>query len=214
MNKSKTFLAKLFKKKEIKQKDKRDSIADFLSSLVISIAICVVITIFIATPNQVEGISMSPNFETGDIIITNKLSSWLGGSDFGKSIGLDYQRGDVIVFQKPNHDDLIKRIIGLPGEKISIRDGKIHINGRLLEEDYLNDSIITNGGNYITSDGREKIILDNTYIVMGDNRTQSHDSRFIDIGLVQREWIKGKVIFRYWPLNKFGGIGSGQFIIK
>lgn len=212
----KNFLKKLVQKKTSEQqlkKNKKDSIADLISSVAISIAVCVFITVFIVTPNQVEGISMSPNFETGDIILTNRLSYWLRNTDLKNILNLEYQRGDVIVFQKPGRDDLIKRIIGLPGEKIVIKNGKIFINDRELVENYISESISTTGGNFL-SNNTEKIIPKDSYIVMGDNRPDSHDSRSSDIGFVKKEWIKGKVILRYWPLNKISIINGSNFIFK
>ncbi|MCS7316976.1 MAG: signal peptidase I [Candidatus Dojkabacteria bacterium] len=196
---------------KIRNKSFKDSLADTLTTIAISIGLFVFITTFIVTPNQVEGMSMSPNFETGDIILTNRLSYWIGQTEVGKLLHLDYQRGDVIVFKKPNNHDLIKRIIGLPGENIAIRNGKVYINGKELKEKYLPENVYTTGHSFIQNNGKEILIQPNTYVVMGDNRQDSHDSRYLDIGLVKREWIKGKVILRYWPINKFGIIYSGQF---
>jgi signal peptidase I len=177
-------------------------IVDFLQSVVIAIAICIIIYIFIATPNQIEGVSMEPNFYNGEIILTNKLTQWLGGTDFGKSIGLDYNRGDIIVFQKPGFDDFIKRVIAKAGDTIEIRKGGVYVNGERVNEGFLESGTITNGASFIP-DGEVKTVPEGHYFVMGDNRDESHDSRYIDIGFVDRNWMKGKVILRYLPLNRF-----------
>jgi len=189
----------------------KQSIANFFSTLALSIALCIFISVFIATPNQVEGVSMLPNFESGDIIITSKLNKWFASTEVGKFLNLDYKRGDVIVFQKPLKEDLIKRIIGLPGEKISIKSGKVYVNDMELKESYLPYNVITKGGSFLSDNGEPKLIPLDAYIVLGDNREQSHDSRYLDIGFVKKEWIKGKVIFRYWPLQKIGTIYTGNY---
>jgi len=189
----------------------KQSIANFFSTLALSIGLCIFIYTFIATRSQVEGISMLPNFESGDIIITSKLHKWFANTEVGKFLNLDYKRGDVIVFQKPLKEDLIKRIIGLPGEKISIKSGKVYVNDMELKESYLPSNVITKGGSFLSDNGEPKLIPSDAYIVLGDNREQSYDSRYLDIGFVKKEWVKGKVIFRYWPLQKIGTIYTGNY---
>jgi signal peptidase I len=186
-------------------------VAELLQYIAVAISICIVIYVFIATPNQVGGASMEPNFYGGDVIVTNKLVEWLGDTPFGKGINLDYQRGDVVVFQKPGINDFIKRIVGVPGDKIAIRDGYIYINGKKVIEDYLPPSTFTEGGSYIMEGSESLIIPAEQYAVIGDNRGKSHDSRAIDIGFVDRKWLKGKVILRYWPLNRFGLVETGKY---
>jgi len=181
----------------------KNNIIDFLQSIVIAIAICVVVYIVFATPNQIEGESMEPNFFNNEIVLTSKVHQWLGASDFGKSIGVDYHRGDVIVFQKPNFSDFIKRVIGMPGDKIQIENGKVFINGTQLVENYLPSTEITPGGSFLKDGGDALTVPADSYFVMGDNRENSHDSRYSDIGFVKREWMKGKVLIRYWPLSSF-----------
>jgi signal peptidase I len=184
--------------------------ADFLQSAVIAIAICVVVYVFIATPNQIEGESMEPTFANGEIILTNKISEWLGGSDFGKNSGLDYQRGDIVVFQKPGLDDFIKRVIAVPGDKVAIKEGYVYVNDQKLEENYLEPSTFTRGGNFMEDGSDAREVPQGKYFVLGDNRNNSHDSRFLDIGFINRDWLKGKVILRYWPINKFGIVKQGE----
>jgi signal peptidase I len=179
------------------------AVLDILQTLVISLSICVVIYIFIATPNQIEGESMEPNFFEGEIILTNKLSEWLGPTQVGKQLGLDYNKGDVVVFQKPGYNDYLKRVIGVSGDKISLKDGFVYINGEKLIEGYLPPATFTRGGSFLKENGEEKTVPEGKYFVMGDNRDNSHDSRYSDIGFVDRTWFKGKVILRYWPINKF-----------
>lgn len=187
----------------------KNNITDFLQSVVIAISVCIVIYIVVATPNQIEGLSMEPNFDNAEIVLTSKVHQWLGATEFGKSLGISYQRGDVIVFQKPGFSDFIKRIVGMPGDKIELREGKVYINGEALNEPYLSNDVYTPGGTLLKdNDIAPLTVPEGSYFAMGDNRTNSHDSRYSDIGFIKREWFKGKVLLRYWPLNKFEVVGN------
>lgn len=195
---------KLEKEVQVIKKEKFAGFIDFLQSVVIAVVICLIVYIAIAMPNQVEGQSMQPNFYNNDIILTNKLSQWLGETNLGDSLGLDYHRGDVIVFQKPGYNDFIKRLIALPGDKVALKDGIVYVNGKALDESqYLPDGLETIGGTLLVDGGDELFVPEGHYFVMGDNRKNSHDSRYIDIGFIKREWLKGKVVLKYWPINEF-----------
>lgn len=184
-------------------------IVDMLQSVVVALFICIILYLFILTPNQVDGYSMCPNFDDGQLLLTNKLSVWLGDSPFGKSMGLDYTRGDVVVFQKPGREKaLIKRVIGIPGDKVSLRDGRIYVNNERVDESYIPAERRSGGGSYL-GEGEEITVDPASYFLMGDNRNNSLDSRFNDIGQVKREWLQGKVILTYWPLNTFSIVGNG-----
>jgi signal peptidase I len=184
-------------------------LVDILQSVVIAMFICIIIYLFIATPNQVRGPSMRETFQSGDLVLTNKLSQWLGETDIGKQLGLNYQRGDVVVFQKPNHDDLIKRIVGLPGETVMILNGDVYVNGKKIREDYLPPALRTVSGSF-AGEGQLVTLKSDEFFVMGDNRGNSIDSRFAEYGPIKRDWLKGKVIVRYWPLYSLGTIGTGK----
>jgi len=173
---------------------------DFFKTTGIVLVLCILVYIFIATPNQVEGDSMIPTLSNKDLIITDRVSQWMG--NILKDSTFSYERGDIIVFQKPGFKDFVKRIVGMPGERISIHNGRVFINEVELTENYIyQDS--TMGGNFITNDGQEILVPENRYFVLGDNRIDSLDSRYEDIGLINRDWIKGKVLLRYWPLTVF-----------
>ncbi len=155
---------------------------------------------------------MEPNFYNGERVYTNRLPQWLNDTSVGKFLDLDYKRGDVIVFYKPGMiGSLIKRVIGLPKDKVKIQDGHFFINGQELIEDYISKDVFTKGGTFI-AEGEEKTVPDNSYFVAGDNRTVSNDSRYL--GFILKDWMQGKVIFRLWPLDKIGIINEGQFEIK
>ncbi|MGE5595820.1 MAG: signal peptidase I [Hyphomicrobiales bacterium] len=161
---------------------------------------------------KVDGTSMEPTLDDGQFLIVNKLvysevdtgklSKFLPFIDPGdqpkKHIFHGPQRGDIIVLQDPSDlgTDLIKRVIGLPGDRIAIVNGQVYINGFRLEEPY-----IKKPWHYNMEEIR---IPEDHYFVMGDNRDNSKDSRFSSIGTVQEDLIIGKAMFAYWPWEKFG----------
>ena len=155
--------------------------------VIIALVIVVPIRYFLFQPFFVKGQSMEPNFENGDYLIVDELSFRFR----------DPQRGEVVVFKYPNNlsQRYIKRMIGLPGETVEIKDGKIILfdreGSRVLDEsDYLSSSIQTPGDIRIT-------LAENEYFVLGDNRYASSDSR--RWGSLPREDIVGRVVLRAWP---------------
>ncbi len=170
-----------------------NSISQFVFStieaIVVALALSIILYLFVATPHEVVGRSMMPNFESGEYLIGNKI-----GYRFG-----DPQRGDVVIFEYNEYTDYIKRILGLPGENVSIQNGKIHINNEQLDEtQYLDNHVITHGGDYL-QEGTTVSIPSTSYFVAGDNRPNSSDSR--DFGPVSKEQIKGKAFFVYFPFT-------------
>jgi signal peptidase I len=169
--------------------------------------------ILLLEQNQVKGPSMQPNFVTGQFLLTNRIPS-IVGPNVASTIGIDYQRGDVVVFQKPGLEDFVKRVIALPGETIRISEGRIIINGKMLEEKYIAETVYTNGGDLIRENGNEVRVPQGYYALIGDNRPQSNDSRYGSIGFIDRSWIKGKVILRIWPFDTFGFIPQGSYSLN
>lgn len=176
---------------------------DIVEVFVFAIAIFLFVYLLIMQPHKIKGDSMQPNYPNGEYLLTDKLSYRFNPPE----------RGDVIVFEAPgtDGDEYIKRIIGLPGESFKIKGGKIYINGRMLDEDYLDDSIPTNPGTIISEDVSITIPQDK-YIVLGDNRLASSDSRMW--GFVSTEEIRGKAFFIYWPLDKFGTIEKTSYVVQ
>jgi len=131
---------------------------------------------------------MHPNFPDGEYLLTQKVSYYFSPP----------QRGDVVVFKPPisEEDEFIKRIIGLPGEKIMVSNGKVYINGRLLNEPYLDSTLYTFSSSAL-QEGLEYTIPDGEWIVMGDNRPHSSDSR--SWGPITKKEISGKAWLIYWP---------------
>ena len=167
---------------------------DFLETIVVSLAIFALVYLFLFQPHQVDGRSMEPNFHNGEYILTDKVSYRLH----------EPKRGDVVVFHSPQDEriDFIKRIIALPNEKVKLENGKVfiinqeHPEGFLLEEDYLEEGTATEGRRTI-KDGEVFSTGDSGYVVMGDNRERSSDSR--EWGVIGNESMIGKVWLRYWP---------------
>ncbi len=193
------------------KKIRNNPIVDFLQTIVISLIIVIVLYTLVITPNEVEGSSMEPNFHTGERVYTNRVSEWLGETPFGKSLGLDYAIGDIIVFKGPSMDaPLIKRVIGIQGNTIELKDKKVYVNGKEIIEDYLPAGLLTNSGTFM-KEGEIKKIPNNHYFVMGDNRTVSLDSRYIQVGFIDRDWVLGKVVARVWPLEKLSIIHGQEY---
>lgn len=151
----------------------------------------------VAQPHIVEGSSMQPNYFTGELVLTNKLPVLFD----------DLHRGQIVVLQSPPVDpgkQYIKRIIGLPGEKIKIQNDQViifnsqHPQGFVLNEPYLSKQTTTLGNDFI-GEGQTVSIPANEYVVMGDNRDASYDSRAW--GFVSRNDIIGTTYVVYWPLK-------------
>ncbi len=156
--------------------------------LVFALMIMALVLVFVAQPVKVEGTSMLPRLHDGERIFVNKLIYY----------GLPgIERGDIVVFWFPNDPgkSYIKRVIGLPGETVQVRGGRIFVNGKELQEPYLENAL-----NVAAADEPPVYVKPHYYFVMGDNRDNSSDSR--SWGLVPEKYIYGKALFRYWPLSQ------------
>lgn len=165
---------------------------DLVETFVIAAGIFVVIYAFLFRPFQVNGESMIPNFQHGEYVLTNLITLRIS----------PLKRGDVIVFKAPPNveKDYIKRVIGLPGERVSMKDGKVYVNGKPLDESsYLSFDNRTSGRQFIR-EGQEIAIPADNFFVLGDNRDFSSDSR--EWGFVNSDKIIGKSFIVYWPLEK------------
>ncbi|HAU99161.1 MAG: Signal peptidase I [Microgenomates group bacterium GW2011_GWF2_45_18] len=178
------------------------SIVGVIESGVIAISVFLVVYLFIAQPHQVDGLSMFPTFHHADFVLTDKVAYQLHSPE----------RGDVVVFHAPPQAqcpagtgcDYIKRVIALPGDSVEVKNNVIYINGQILQEPYLDSTILTTPGAF--SQNRVMKMRTDEYFVVGDNRPHSSDSR--TWGPVTPKEIVGKVIFRYWPIS------SAQAITK
>jgi signal peptidase I len=167
-----------------------------------ALLVAFVIKTFLLQAFYIPSLSMAPTLKINDRVLVNKLSYDLH----------DVHRGDVVVFESPPNDgsatkDLIKRVVGLPGETVEARDGHVVINGQVLNEPYLDRDVETRGAicqiDKPGCEGQEKMVVPkDTYFVMGDNRANSRDSRFI--GAIPGSLIIGRAFVRVWPVTAFG----------
>jgi signal peptidase I len=158
--------------------------------LVIALSLAIVIIIFFYQPVKVEGTSMTPLISDQERIFINKFVYRFG----------PIERGDVVVFWYPldRSKSFIKRVVGLPEDTVEIREGRVYLNNKMLEEPY----IPAESEDFATYPATR--IPNGEYFVMGDHRSSSNDSRMF--GPVPRKFIYGKAVFAYWPVDHFGSI--------
>ena len=171
-------------------------VLDWAKHIVIAIAIGLLLVFFVVQRNEVVGSSMVPNLNEDDQLLVQKISRLFSG-------GIAY--GDIItinadgLYNKPlSEKNIIKRVIGIPGDKIDIEDGEVYRNGIKLGEEYLDN---------VTTDERDEkyshvLLGDDEFYVLGDNRPVSLDSR--TFGPIAKDRIIGEVLFRLLPLDSFG----------
>ena len=164
-------------------------IFSFIETVVIALVISVVLYLFIMTPHEVVGQSMDPTYKDGEYLMANKIQYQIS----------EPKRGDVIIFKYSETQDFIKRIIGLPGETVGIQDGRIYINGKILDESgYLDNAVYTSGSDFL-HEGETITVDDGNYFVCGDNRPHSSDSR--TFGIIPEDRIKAKAWLVYFPFT-------------
>lgn len=164
---------------------KKITLKEFFKELipyVIILVVVVIIRTYFVTPVMVSGPSMQPTLNSGEVMILNKRDS--------------LERFDIVVVSLSS-EDIIKRIIAMPGETISCENGIVYVNGRRQDEEYSKG---------ITHDFAKITLGDDEYFVMGDNRENSKDSRHQDVGPVKRNQIKGTTSLVLFPFNKFGNV--------
>lgn len=166
---------------------------DILEVVVFAIAIFLFIYLLVLQPHKIKGDSMQPNYPDGEFLLTDKVTYRFNQP----------KRGDVIVFEAPiaPGEEYIKRIIGLPGNTVSVKGGKVYINNQELNESYLKDTLYTSGGTFL-ADGQSITVPNNEYFVLGDNRPASSDSR--TWGYITKQEITGRAWIIYWPPDKMG----------
>ncbi len=165
----------------------RELIIDSLK-LIIVIIIILFLMLYVVSVTQVVGSSMSPTLKDEEVLILNKFQYRF----------FDIKRGDIVSLDYEDTKYLIKRIIGLPGETVKIVNNQLYINDKIYEEEYLANDL--NYDDFSLADLGYSKIPEDMYLVLGDNRENSLDSR--EIGLIKKEDINGKISLRIWPLNK------------
>lgn len=149
---------------------------------IVIVVVVVLIRTFIITPVRVDGDSMKNTLKNGDILLLYKLSS--------------IDRFDIIVLdEEKDNEKIIKRVIGMPGETVVIKKGKIYINDKVIDDEYAYGE---------TSDFDKVTLADDEYFILGDNRLISKDSRYF--GPIKDNEIKGKIVFRLFPFTKIGTV--------
>jgi len=157
---------------------------EWLQSIVIALLLAFLLRMFVFDVVMVEGSSMHPTLESGDRLIVFKL---------GYRFRLP-EHGDIVVFRNPDNPrvNYIKRVIGVEGDRVEIKDGKVYVNGKALVEPYIAEPTL---GEY-----PETVVPEGTIFVMGDNRNFSRDSRNSQVGFIPLENVVGKAKIRIWPL--------------
>ncbi|MEI2583979.1 signal peptidase I [Scytonema sp. PRP1] len=174
---------------------------DTIKTISVSLIIALGIRSFVTEARYVPSGSMEPTIQPGDHLIIDKISY-----DFTSP-----QRGDIVVFnptktlQEDNfHDAFIKRVIGLPGDKVEVKNGQVYINGLPIKENYIEAKPDYNWG--------PVIVPANSYLVLGDNRNDSFDSHYW--GFVPRNKIIGRAILFFWPLNRIREIQRPVYVFN
>lgn len=176
--------------------------------VVLALGLYLVITFAVQTVH-VLGLSMYPTLDDQDYLIATKIDYRLN----------DPHRGDIVIMRDPfdNSKDFIKRVVGLPGEQILIKDGKVYINGHLLDEPYIRrDQPWTNNATWpqpgAFNAGQPYTIPRGEYFVMGDNRNASSDSRIF--GPVERNRVEAHAWVRIWPFSRFGAVDGPRPVLE
>ena len=164
------------------------SLFDWVGTLVAALCVFALLFAFVVRVVGVDGSSMQPSFEDGDRLLLSVMDT-------------KYARGDVVVVDRYTDEPLIKRVIAVGGDTISIDgDGRVYINGKYVYEGYIQ-------GETVLRDFSGEVKVPQGYLfIMGDNRTVSKDSRSAEIGLVSEKDVMGKAVFCVWPLQSFGKI--------
>ncbi len=167
----------------------------WLRDLGFSVMIAVVLIVFIYQPVKVEGTSMTPTLTDQERIFINKFTYRFGLGSI--------ERGDTVVFWYPQDTSksYIKRVIGIPGDRVRVAGGRVWVNGRQLVEEYVPEE---NRDFTSWREGDEQVVPEDDYFVLGDHRNSSSDSRMW--GWVPRANIYGKAVFVYWPPAKMGRV--------
>ncbi len=167
-------------------------ILDLLANVAITVVVLIILKEYVIINAYIPSGSMENTIMPKDRVIGNRLAYLFS----------EPERGDIVIFKYPDDETqlFVKRIIGLPGETVTIEDAKVYIGEEQirLEEPYLKEEWVIDNGSYTFE------IPEGSYLMLGDNRNNSKDSRYWDNTYVEEEKILGKAVFRYWPFSSFG----------
>ena len=190
-----SFIPRNIRKRKLPKPTIWEELLSWITSFVISFTILALFLVFVGKPFTVSGQSMYPTLHDSDRMFMANLG--------------DIKRFDIVVLQAPDQDkEYIKRVIGIPGDTIEVKDGKLYINGQVVDQPFINTELLLNKTVYIDDFTLQELtgelkVPEGKYFVMGDNRGVSKDSRMI--GFIERSAIEGKAVFTIWPLNRIGG---------
>lgn len=178
---------------------------DLIETMAISFSIFLVVYLFFLQPHQVNGQSMVPNFQDGEHVLTDKVSYKMR----------DPKRGEIVVFHAPPDAhcpegtgcDFIKRILGVPGDTVEVKENAVWVNGNKLPEPYIPSDFAILPGN--ATKGKGVYLGPNEFFVSGDNRPYSSDSRAW--GAITKDEIIGRVFFRYWPPSAISAVNKSEY---
>lgn len=179
-------------------KKDEDGVLEWIKSIVIALAIAALIKWLFFDATRVAGNSMLNTLHDGDMLFMNKI-----GKHFH-----DYERGDIVILNAPDYPNrlYVKRVVGVPGDTVTLKDEKVYLNGEELNEPYTSVDYTLQ-----TSDTYEWYLLDNQYFLLGDNRAEgaSNDSR--NYGPVEKDEIVGHAFFRFYPFSDMGNIDNNPY---
>lgn len=195
------------KKKEKKKKTLGQEILSWVGTLLLAVVIAMLIRAFLVEPIKVDGRSMLETLQDGEIVLVTKPAVWTNS----------LKRGDVVIVRFPNrnktmslhlgapldialvsHELFVKRLVALPGDSVAMMNGQLYVNDALVPEDFI--------AYPARQDYPRRVLGENEYMVMGDNRASSHDSRSSDVGPISRDMLVGKASFVLLPLNRIRAI--------
>ncbi len=181
--------------------DQLNELKSWIKLVLITLLVSWFVINFIVSSTKIEGSSMEPTLSNSDYLLVEKVSYRFTNP----------KRFDVVIFHATEEKDYIKRIIGLPGETIEFKDDQLYVNGQYIEEPYLTEAIIQSNSQYTHDftlsediDGNYQTIPEGYYLVLGDNRPNSSDSRkgIKSVGLISENDIVGKAMVVYWPFQR------------
>jgi len=158
---------------------------EWVRSIIIAIIIALLFRVFIIEHFLVDGQSMQPTLEHNERILVNKFIYRFG----------EPEHKEIIVFEYEDTRDFIKRVVGIEGDTVRIKDNILYINDEPVEEPYIQKNSVDDYGPVTVPEGH--------YFVLGDNRANSRDSRYDDVGFVSEEEIKGRAALVFWPFEEF-----------
>jgi signal peptidase I len=172
----------------MREKKQKSEIREWLESAAVAVVLALLIKFFLFEFVLVEGSSMYPTLHDNDRLIVTKIQYFFDEPHFK----------DIIILNYSDSVEFVKRVIGTPGDTVEIKNSVVYLNNEPLKETYINSEQY--------ADFEQIVVPKGTYFVLGDNRNNSKDSRFEDVGFISEDEIVGKVVYRVYPFNSMGEI--------